>query len=110
MSYDDEMGDVLADVRRERFKQINKWGVQRHFDIDMSAGIGRKLIADLKRRECDSEAKAGRVTWEHIIDEELAEAMEQAAAGNRNKLREELVQCAAVLVAWIEDIDSRGDK
>jgi malonyl CoA-acyl carrier protein transacylase len=44
------------------------------------------------------------VTWEHILTEEHYEAM---AEEDPTRLREELIQVAAVAVAWVEAIDRR---
>jgi hypothetical protein len=45
--------------------------------------------------------------WVDILEEEVAEA---AAESDPAKLRAELVQVAAVAVAWIEAIDRRAAK
>jgi hypothetical protein len=42
------------------------------------------------------------VTWAHILTEEFYEALAEA---DPEKLREELVQVAAVAVAWVECLD-----
>jgi hypothetical protein len=75
---------VLKDVACERREQDAKWGVQDHSDIE----------------------------WSAILGEEIGEACEQVLRGHfggradaLTLLREELVQCAAVAVAWIECID-----
>ena len=57
--------------------------------------------------------KAGNCTWAHIAVEEMAEAVEAATDAAQGRgvlaaLRKELVQLAAVIVAWIEAIDRRG--
>jgi malonyl CoA-acyl carrier protein transacylase len=44
----------------------------------------------------------GRATWASILIEEVAEAMLET---DRQKIREELVQVAAVAVKWVEAID-----
>lgn len=75
---------VLNEVHVERMRQNDMWGQQDHEDGD----------------------------WRFILDEELGEAgrerlherfLQDAAAPA--KKREELVQCAAVLVAWIQTLD-----
>jgi hypothetical protein len=50
-------------------------------------------------------AQEGTTTWKHILREEFLEAM---AEEDPEQLREELVQVAAVAVAWIEAIDRRA--
>ncbi len=71
---------VLGDVREERRRQLDKWGDQHHPD-----------------------------SWWMVIEtEELGEVARAIFDGeDLLKIREELVQVAAVAVAWIEDIDSR---
>ena len=77
---------VLKQVEAERWRQDDMWGQQDHED--------------------------GR--WRWILDEEEGEVarevmreifLEDAAAPA--KKREELVQCAAVIVAWIQALDRR---
>jgi NTP pyrophosphatase (non-canonical NTP hydrolase) len=76
--------NTLGDVSNERARQDAKWGEQNHDDG----------------------------TWGLILGEEFGETCEAALAvafGNAdpNRVREELVQVAAVAVAWIECIDRR---
>ena len=79
---------ALLDVRVERLKQDQKWGDQsEHSDA----------------------------IWQAILTEEVGECAQAVlhngfggkAAGT---LRDELVQVAAVAVAWVEAIDRRGYK
>lgn len=99
------MKKVLEDVVDERAQQDEKWGVQAHPD-----GTGGEL-ADRQCAEAKSwtevQARRGKVTWRDILDEEVKEAFSES---DRRRLREELVQVAAVAVAWIEDIDRRGER
>ena len=93
---------VLTEVIEERQRQIAKWGWQRHPD-----GTGE--LADLTARDraqklCDEATDAGRLTWRAILAEEVAEAF---AESNPDRLREELIQVAAVAVQWIEALDVR---
>lgn len=114
--------EVLADVAAERGRQHEKWGPQhhldgtgpavevlRHTDINLDLRTGYELQAIFR-------AKTYRVfgsspypsefgTWRDILLEEMFEAM---AEEDLQKLRTELIQVAAVAVAWVEDIDSRG--
>ncbi len=101
---------ILEEVAEERNKQTEKWGVQTHPDLkpDDPGVVFRAERALLAKEHCDRHVKAGTLSWHSILKEELAEAVEQAAFKNREALREELIQCAAVCVAWIEDIDRRS--
>lgn len=79
---------VLRDIYFERDKQDGKWGIQDHVDV----------------------------IWQTILIEEVGEAAQEVltrkfgdSAKGHGNLRVELVQVAAVAVAWIECID-RNDK
>lgn len=98
---------VLAEVYAERCRQDAKWGEQNHPD-----GTGPNLVwaytgpaayvADTAKSECQRLSDEGLVTYADIFLEEVAEAF---AESDPNKLRTELIQCAAVAVAWVEKID-----
>lgn len=77
---------VSFDVIDERVRQHMKWGTQRHSWPE----------------------------WITILTEEVGEAAQQACAihwnhANTERLREELVQVAAVAVAIIEHIDEEQE-
>jgi hypothetical protein len=95
---------VLTEVMREREAQYEKWGEQNHPN-----GTGRpasKEIADAARAITDRKAKLGTLTYLDILREEFFEA---AAEGDADSLRKELIQVAAVAVAWVEAIDRKKD-
>lgn len=101
------LATVLNEVVRERRSQDAKWGEQNHPD-----GTGpnypwhlvgtAEQIRERMRAACDQEHREGNGTWVSIALEEFAEAV---AEDNPRELRKELVQVAAVFVAWIESID-----
>ncbi|MEV5953753.1 hypothetical protein AB0M11_08240 [Streptomyces sp. NPDC051987] len=94
---------VLSEVLAERIRQDQKWGEQNHND-----GTGNKSQqhdADRARRWCQDAFGSGYGTWSMILAEEVAEAN---AERDPAKLRAELIQVAAVAVAWIEAIDRRA--
>ena len=96
-------GVVLNNIAAERFKQDERWGEQNHPD-----GTGGKFyedLASLSRRNADSAARSGHITWKDILTEEFWEAI---AESDPEKLRAELVQVAAVAAAWVEAIDRRS--
>lgn len=97
--------NVLNDVDVERNKQDDKWGEQHHPDGTYGQSQGAVWASSFFRDKCDAAAKDGTLTWRHILLEEIYEAL---AESSPERLREELVQSAAVLVGWIEDIDSRS--
>ena len=113
-------GRVLVDVLTERTRQDAKWGEQNHPSVDAvlmgrSGGCGPERMADeyeipwadRAKALCDDAAERGECTWAHIAVEELCEAVE-AAVESDAACRGELVQLAAVIVAWIQCIDRRA--
>lgn len=95
---------VAEDVYAETDRQLDKWGIQSHPD-----GTGSHFLirAEVARNHCNQAAKQGRVTWQHILSEEVYEAL---AESDPDKLVAELTQVAAVCVSWIADVQSRADK
>lgn len=95
---------VLWDVHYERIRQDEKCGEQNHPN-------GTSQIFTETANTCrvmtDMAAKRGRLTWAHILNEEFYEAMSEE---DPEKLREELIQVAAVAVAWAECIDRRKNE
>jgi hypothetical protein len=95
---------VLEDIGHERAAQDRKWGEQNHPD-----GTGMHehdaWVANYLREECEKAFAEGRGTWRHILNEEIGEANTESDPA---KLREELVQVAAVAAAWVEAIDRRA--
>lgn len=94
---------VIDAIRDERVRQDAKWGEQNHPDGTRDDEASRQ-VRDHTRRLCESAAKRGALTWADILAEE---SMEAFAEEDPDKLRTELVQIAAVAVAWIECIDRR---
>lgn len=94
---------VLAEVQAERERQDAKWGEQNHPD---GTGLtGDRERADSARHVCQALADRGEVTWALIAHEEDMEAL---AESDPVKLRAELIQAAAVKIAWIAAIDRRA--
>ena len=92
---------LTNDLWNERGAQDEKWGKQHHPD---GTHYSFKSDADNARMQCTYAALSGYLTWGHILAEEFYEAM---AEEEWAPLRAELVQVAAVCMAWIEDGDSR---
>lgn len=95
--------DVLDDIHAERIRQDEKWGIQHHLDGTSNDEFSR-LLRDAARTACVNADAQGKATWWDILYEEV---MEASAEEDWRKLRAELVQVAAVAVAWIEDGDQR---
>jgi hypothetical protein len=106
--------DIARDIENERVAQDRKWGQQNHLDgtgpsqeattVDGLSLLSPVDMANLYRDLCDQAARDGRLTWRHILLEEVFEAL---AEDDPAKLRIELVQSAAVITAWIEALDRR---
>lgn len=93
---------VSAEVLAERGRQDDKWGEQSHPDNTSVEDYGP--IADKMRDDCEWAFAHGAGSWTAILLEEVGEAL---AEEDPEKLRTELLQVAAVCVAWVEDIDRR---
>lgn len=109
------METILEEIKQERQKQDLKWGQQNHPVLDPIL-INRDPVRMCEEYEipsenrakqmCDMQAKGGRCTWMHILVEEISEA---ASCGpETERLRVELIQAAAVIVATIESLDRNG--
>ncbi|MBE4735745.1 hypothetical protein HW845_12870 [Streptomyces sp. ND05-3B] len=94
---------ILGEVQAERERQDAKFGEQNHRD-----GTGtteQQKQAEAARRWCQDSFESGYGTWSDVLAEEVAEAN---AERDPALLRAELVQVAAVAVAWIAAIDRRA--
>lgn len=93
---------VLGQVAAERKRLDAKFP-----DQTLPDGTGDQFVAraNLNRAACDFAAAIGELTWMHILEEEVAEALAEV---DEAKLRTELVQVASVACRWIEDIDRRN--
>lgn len=109
---------VLGEVFNERLRQFEKWGEQNHPDVypDLKDCGGGYICSSMglpkaeKVREAYAKAEAeGGMNWLLILLEELCEAAEETGDSHRDPthLRKELVQVAAVAVAWVESLDRR---
>jgi len=90
---------MMAAVRKERQQQLERWGVQRH-----PHGTGSELAKVLQaqwKEICDANHEAGKDDWLTIAGEEF---MEAASETDLRRLFDEVVQNAAVFVAWGESI------
>jgi len=82
---------ILQEISDERLRQDNKWGVQQHPDLYWLA-ILTEEVGEVAKELCDL-----AYTLEHqSLDIFIYDAI-------REKIKKELIQVAAVAVAWIED-------
>lgn len=101
---------VLRDVAEHRVVQFTRYGS----NADLKDGTGPEerwlspltsysspAIEDILRDEYN---KHGVPTWMHLVREEVAEAFQES---DPVRLREELIQVAALCVSWIEKLDAR---
>jgi hypothetical protein len=101
---------IFDQIDEERERQVAVWGEQHHPDgtgprVPMAFGIAFMAEhARLAKLACNRAAAGGTLTWMDILREEFFEGM---AESDWQRLRAELVQIAAVCVAWIEDGDNR---
>ena len=95
---------VLGEIAAERAAQDAKWGEQNHPD-GTGVHFAEIVDADVAKMACQDAADGGYLDWLHILREEVAEAF---AESNPVALRAELIQVAAVAVAWVEAIDRRA--
>jgi len=101
---------VLEEVGDERERQDAKWGEQNHPDGTgplvrwVTPSLDATMAAWVReaRYRCESRTRRGVVTYLDILAEEFFEA---AAEADKARLREELIQVAAVAVAWVEKLD-----
>lgn len=103
---------VLDEVAAERQRQEAKWGQQDHPDVlpgwhVNDFDIPSQAVAKIRT---EYRTKDGLLTYTDILIEELCEAVEAACEGNRVELRAELVQVAAVAVAWVEKLDREAQR
>jgi len=93
---------ILTRIEAECKRQEAKWGVQNHPDGTDAAEW--RVARRRAKRHCDKAAEEKKLTWKHILEEEVCEAFAEVAPA---ALIEELVQCAAVIVSWIAAIERR---
>lgn len=94
--------EILKELLDERQRQDAKHGFRDW--PDGTGRMGHKDLCELAKYECECAFNAGHGTWAHILSEEQAEVF---AEQDPLLIRGELVQLAAVCVAWIEAIDIR---
>lgn len=105
---------VLDDVAAERVRQFARYGS----NSDLMDGTGPTVrwlwpISDDQATDIQvqfredyewAEQHYGKPTWCDLVREEVAESFQESDPG---RLREELLQVAALAVSWVETLDAR---
>lgn len=107
----DQLSSVKWDVISEMIRQDRKWGANRHHndapaDPDGSRLRNAELLESITKERLDEAFKNGDGSWLHILLEEVAEVETAAFSRDREHLREELVQVAALIFQWVKDLDT----
>jgi hypothetical protein len=106
MTHDDltaNLWRIFGELETERALQDAEFGTQ-HLE-DGIRWVGDEPAMRAARKTCEFDTAHGTLTWRVVLWEEVREAF---AALSEADLRNELIQVAAVAVAWIEDIDRRN--
>lgn len=99
---DRRRSQVLAEVAAERIRQDKLFPLELVLPYITEPAGGRKTWETIARNSCDRAQREGRLTHDHIIDEETSEVL---AATSRADKRKEAIQAAACLVKLVEQID-----
>lgn len=97
----EEIRLVIEELRR----QWAKWGDQKAHP-DGAAIVHNMNLEAIREHYAWLSEEHGEPTWGVILAEEVAEAQEEIGA-SEDRLREELIQVAAVAVAWASVIRRR---
>lgn len=114
---------ALQEVGQEMEWQIEKWGVQEHPSFkfqDVFGFLEEKAreaprysgmpMTDAAKWICDQRLSVDDCSWMDILGEEVLEARDEAVRGDLVKLREELIQVAAVALSWVGSIDRETNR
>lgn len=101
-------GGVLLEVLAERKRQDERWGQQNHPWDNYAEHVvrwGFVVFEDQAKQLVDWLGKKDLIDYAGILTEEYLEAVN---ADSIERVREELIQVAAVAVAAVESIDRNG--
>jgi DNA-binding CsgD family transcriptional regulator len=105
------VGSILIEIGRERGAQNFKWGAPK----DVPDGTGPEVrfhgltyaeLRDAMQETVDTRGAAGQSLMAPVLLEEVFEAL---AESDQARLREELIQVAAVAAKWVQIIDERAE-
>lgn len=104
---------VLHLVAAERQRQYDQYGTNETLadgtgpQVRWAAPASGLVATDLEqdfRTSYEAADNLGRLTWRHLVLEEIAEAFQET---DPQRLTEELIQVAALAVSWVEKITAR---
>jgi len=87
----EKLGKVYAEVKAERIRQDELWGVQDHHPVEWLSILGEEF-GEVSKAVCEAHFKGYEST------------------GNWDNYRTELIQVAAVAVSMVECLDRNRDK
>ena len=102
---------IIEEILKEKQRQISLWGVQNHNIVDNNYYLNNIRIRyglpteEQAKYSCNQHTENKTLTWGDIIVEELAEALN---AKTPEEMKEELIQCGAVIVSMIESLERNG--
>lgn len=105
----EKINSIFELIKNERIRQDELWGEQNHQLLNNFAFTGNMMCEsyaipspDIARDRCELHAANGSITWADILLEEVSEVISEL---DPQKMREELIQVAAVVVQMVEYID-----
>jgi len=102
------MNYIYDEIKAERKRQDEKWGVQDLPMVDKSFNYQDTMEMLDHVREINGISFAyGNGSWYYILKEEIYEAFVES---DPERQREEMIQVAAVAVAIIECLDRKKEK
>lgn len=99
--------NVLIEVRVERERQDEKWGEQNHDNGTWSLILGEEF-GESCEAALDVRFKDNWTVEDHFASDNPEAMIASRKAEQVAHLRDELIQVAAVAVAWVENIDRRA--
>jgi hypothetical protein len=111
------MDKIINEIKKRRKEQNEKFGVSSHPCLDQTL-LNREGSCTPQRMceeyhipsenvakyNCDNAFYKNQGTWAHIAVEELSEIVSEF---DLHKRRNEIIDLAAVCIAWLEDIDNK---
>ncbi len=109
MTEQERQNKIIYEILTERKRQDEKFGEHNRRTSDQMLSVLPCERYGLPSEEVikshtDEAMEVGKLTFAHVVTEELVEAI---SAKTTEHQREELVQCAASIIQWIEAIDRK---